>query len=305
MVNNGKYGPGVYRPMKFYLAIFLLLSLTGITLRAQNADSTHLLDEIGFYADVVVNASADDHRARAYENLTKAMDSLLALPGSYKIGLDSIRWLSVLHGDDFRIVTWQWKVNDAEYKYGGFIQWPDRLVSLQDKRPFMNGSSYNTYTAATWYGALYYQIIPFEREGKKYYVLLGFNGENSQFNVKVADVLDITTPDVKFGVPVFIGKEEPLTRILLSYADVSTVHIRYDEAAGGIIYDHLESLIGVGSNGEAMPVADGSLEGWILDNGNWIYQEEVFDVKVDTPPMTDERKDRKEDKDILGRPKKE
>lgn len=305
MINNGKHEPGVYRPMRIYLVILSFLSFSWSTLKAQIADSTRLLDEIGFYSDVMVNANADDHRKRAQENLTKAMDSLLALPASYSIGLDSIRWLSVLHGDDFRIVTWQWKVNDAEYKYGGFIQWPDRLVALKDTRPFMNGSSYNTYTANAWYGALYYQIIPFERQGQQYYVLLGFNGENSQFNVKVADILDITTPDVKFGVPVFIGQDEPLTRILLSYADVSTVHIRYDKEMGGIIYDHLESLIGVGANGESMPVADGSLEGWILDNGNWIYQEKVFDVKVDTPPMTEERKDRKEDKDILGRPKKQ
>jgi hypothetical protein len=54
-----------------------------------------------------------------------------------------------------------------------------------------------------------------------------------------------------------------------------------------------------------MPVADGSLEGWILKDGDWIYQEKVFDIKMDKPPMTDERKDKKEDKDILGRPKKE
>jgi hypothetical protein len=226
MINNGKQCEGVTNPMKTFLVIFILLGLSGGVLRAQTADTTRLLDEISFYADVMVNASADQHRSRANENLSKAMDSLLTLPASYNIRLDSIRWLSVLHGDDFRIVTWQWKVNNDEYKYGGFIQWPDKLITLKDSRPFLNGSSYNTYTANAWYGALYYQIIPFDREGKKYYILLGFNAENSQFNTKVADVLDLTAKDIKFGVPVFIGNEEPMTRILVSYADVSTVHIR-------------------------------------------------------------------------------
>jgi hypothetical protein len=305
MLNNGKHTPGVSTPMKSYLVLLIFLSLSSTMVRAQKADPKHLLEEASFYADVMVNASADEHRARAHDNLDQAMDSLLALPSSYAIVLDSIRWLSVLHGDGFRVVTWQWKVNADEYKYGGFIQWPDRLVSLKDTRPFVNGSSFNTYTANAWYGALYYQIIPFQREGKDYYMLLGFNGENSQINTKVADVLDLTTKDIKFGVPVFVGQDEPMTRILVSYADVSTVHIRYDKDLGGIIYDHVENLLGVGENGESMPVADGSLEGWILQKGDWTYQEKVFDIKMDTPPMTDERKEKKEDKDILGRPKKQ
>ncbi len=286
-----------------YVFIFLALWLGRV--QAQQPGPAHLLEEIGFYADVMVNAIADQHRDRAHASMSNAMDSLLALPSSFDISLDSIRWLSVLHGDGFRIVTWQWKVNEEEYKYGGFIQWPSRLVSLKDTRPFINGSSYNTYTANAWYGALYYDIIPFEREGKKYYMLLGFNAENSSYNIKVADILDLTGPDIKFGVPVFIGPEEPMTRIILSYADVSTVHIRYDTKLGGIIYDHLEDLPGVGSNGETMPVSDGSLEGWILKDGNWNYQEKVYDVKMDEPPMSDERKDKKEDKDILGRPRKQ
>jgi hypothetical protein len=305
MINNGKRLSGVYSPMKRSYILFILLGLYLGKAEAQIADPTHLLDEIGFYADVMVNATADQHRARAHETMASAMDSLLALPSSYDIDLDSIKWLSVLHGNGFKIVTWQWKVNEEEYKYGGFIQWPSRIVLLKDTRPFINGSSYNTYTANAWYGALYYEIIPFQRESKEYYILLGFNAENSSYNIKVADVLDLTGQEIKFGVPVFIGQDEPMTRILLSYADVSTVHIRYDKTLGGIIYDHLENLAGVGSNGESMPVSDGSLEGWILADGNWIYQEKVYDVKMDKPPMTDERKDKKEDKDILGRPRKQ
>jgi len=291
--------------MKRIYILSLILSCSLAKIGAQTTDPKHLLDEIRFYADVMVNASSDHHRARAHDSLVNNMVTLLVLTPSYDISLDSIRGLSVLHGDGFRIVTWQWKVNLEEYKYGGFIQWPDRLVPFKDSRPFINGSSYSIYTPDLWYGALYYQLIPFDREGKKYYILLGFNAENSNMNTKVADVLDLTSKEVKFGVPVFVGQDEPMTRILLSYADVSTVHIRYDNELGGIIYDHLQDLPGVGSNGESMPVSDGSLVGWTLKDGNWNYQEEVYDVQVETPPMTDERKDKKEDKDILGRPRKQ
>jgi hypothetical protein len=136
--------------------------------------------------------------------------------------------------------------------------------------------------------------------------MLGFNAESPAMNTKVADVLDLNGATPVLGVPVFTGKEtQPMTRLVLQYADVATVHIQYDTALGGIIHDHLEVLQGVGQNGEALPVSDGSLEGWILTDGNWVYQTEVYDIPSAQPPMTDERKDRKEDKDILGRPRKE
>ena len=70
------------------------------------------------------------------------------------------------------------------------------------------------------------------------------------------------------------------------------------------MYDHLESLAGIGPSGEDLPVSDGSMEGWFLKKGEWVYQEKVYDVKMDEPPMSNERKNYKEDKDILGRPKK-
>jgi hypothetical protein len=116
--------------------------------------------------------------------------------------------------------------------------------------------------------------------------------------------LALNGEEIKLGVPVFVGKDEPMSRILLNYADVSTVHLRYDSVIGGLVHDHITSLPAIGMSGEALPVSDGSLEGWILKNGLWEYLEEAYDMPVDEPPMTDERKERKEDKDILGRPRK-
>ena len=285
--------------------VLLLCYSLNMGLMAQTPEEKHLVDEIAYNADIMVNANLDRHRIRASESMLVSLDSLLAIQGSYEVSLDSIPWLSIVHGADFRLVTWQLKVSNEEFKYGGFIQWPDRIVRFKDTRPFINGSSYSTYTPSSWYGCIYYQIIPFEMEGKKYYVLLGFNAENSSINTKVADVLDLTDSDIRLGVPVFTGKEEARTRLMLTYGDISNTRMTYDPKLEGIIHDHVETLPGVGPNGEDLPVSDGSMEAWILKKGKWEYQEEVYDVKVTEPPMTNERKNRVEDKDIMGRPKKE
>ena len=291
--------------MKYSLFFLFAALFWNNDLAGQPVDTGPVMSEIAFYSDVMVNAVGDEHRARAYEKLNEALDTFLHIPGSYNLPLDSIPWIKVLQGETFRLVTYQWKVNNEEYKYGGFLQWPDKIVALKDNRPFLNGSLRSTYSPTSWYGALYYDIMPFEREGNTYYLLLGFNAENSVLNTKVADVLDLTGNEIKFGIPVFIGKEDPMTRLMVTYADVSTVHIRYDAGYGGLVHDHIENLQGVGANGESLPVSDGSLEGWKLKDGEWVYEEEAFDVQVEAPPMTEERKERKEEKDILGRPKKE
>ncbi|HJW28626.1 MAG TPA: hypothetical protein VJ508_05170, partial [Saprospiraceae bacterium] len=91
--------------IRFYIP-FAGLLLFVLPLSGQQTAKSTLLDEIAFQADVMVNATADQHRARAHEAMVRDLDSLLSLPDSYTISFDSIPWLSVLHGDDFRLVTW-------------------------------------------------------------------------------------------------------------------------------------------------------------------------------------------------------
>lgn len=282
-----------------FLLIILAFPREG---RSQNADS--IVTDIAFYADVMVNADLYAHRLKAHERFSHSMDLLLSQPGSFALPLDSIPWISVLKNDKFRIVTWQLRVSNEEYKYGGFIQWPDRIKELKDTRPWVNGSLRNTYDPEAWYGSLYYEMIPFSSAGNEYYLLFGFHAENSLLNTKVAEVLDINGKELKFGLPVFLGKDDPQTRLILTYADASTVQLVFDSTLNAIVHDHLENLPGVGPAGQSLAVSDGSQEAWIFREGKWHYQEEVYDVKSEEPPMEEARKDRKEDMDILGRPKK-
>ena len=281
----------------------VLLWVNGLS--GQSPAFDHWKKEIGFYADVATNAQESDHRVRAQEWLEIYLDSFFLAPNSYGESLDSIRGLSVLHGENFRIVTWQVRVSDDEYKYGGRIQWADRMVLLKDTRPFFNGATTASYSPGAWYGCLYYEIVPFELEKMTYYLLLGFHAQDHLVNTRVADILDLNGPEPRLGAPVFIGSEGPQTRLIFTYADATSARMNYDDRLKGIVHDHLVYLPGVGPEGEQLPVSDGSLEAWILKRGLWMYEEEVYDKTQKTPPMTDERKNRKEDKDILGRPIKD
>lgn len=279
------------------ILIILMLSVQVFIAGAQD------LTKIKFYADVLINASAPEHRSLARKELKSEIVNLLAMPGSSQISFDSVPWLSVVRKDDLKVVTWPFRESDTLYYYDGFIQKGDQVIWLQDTRPFVNGGEYSVYTPDAWYGCLYYDIVPFKNDGKTYYALLGFHAEDRLYNRKIIEILDMNGATPKFGLPVFTGPDRTKNRILLKYADASTVHIRYDKELNAFVHDHLVSLQGVGPNGEALPVSDGSLEAWKYTKGNWEYQEKVYDIKVKDPPMLDANKDRKEEKDILGRPK--
>ncbi len=285
-------------------SVIILLSFSQIPIHGQSVKMLDsLVAEIAYKSDVVINAEQGLHRARAQEGLMKDVDLFLNTTGSYNVSLDSIPWLYVLKGDDFRLVSWQVRISNEEYNYSAFIQWADKHVYFKDKRPFINGSGYTTYTPDAWYGAVYYKIIPFEREKQTYYILLGYNAENSLLNTKVADVLDLTSNEPRLGVPVFIGSGDPQTRLLVSYADVSPARVQFDEKLNGVLVDHVSAMPGVGPNGESLPIPDGSLDAWILKKGNWVYEAEVYDVHQKDPLMTKERKNKTEEKDIMGRAK--
>lgn len=285
--------------------IFQLMFLVGCGIpgfsQVERQDS--LVDQIAFYADFMVNAEDDQHRLLANQKFLDHLNVLLQMPGSFQVSLDSIPWISVLHGDGFRIITWQLRINSENYSYGGRMQWPDRIVELRDNRPWLNGSLRNVYTPDSWYGALYYKIIPFESGNKKTYLLFGFNAENSAINTKVADILDLSGETPSLGLPLFAGQDDPQTRLIFTYADAAPMQLVYDEQLNAIIHDHLEALPGIGPDGQTLAVPDGSQEGWFLREGKWIYEEKMFDIKSETPPMTDERKDRKEERDLFGRSK--
>ena len=289
--------------MKRIISLFHFLLLLSGVVQAQKPGQDSLTIDIAFYADIIVNAGDADHRQRAHDSFTNVLSLLLSNPSSFSTSLDSIPWISVVHGNGFRMITWQHRINDETYQYGGYIQWPDKIVTLQDSRPWVNGASRNIVTPGTWYGALYYKLYPFTLEGKEYYILFGFNAENSLINTKVADILDLSGPEPRLGMPLFIKPDDAQSRLIITYADASPVQLFYDPQLNAIVHDHLEHLPGVGPSGESLPVSDGSQEAWVYKDGKWIYVEEVYDVKSEEPPMSEERKDRKEDKDILGRPK--
>jgi hypothetical protein len=192
--------------------------------------------------------------------------------------------VSILYPPDssFRIFTWQLKVNDADYRYYGAIQWNTaelKLVPLADRSISLENPVYSTSTSDKWYGALYYNIKPFTTaNGEKKYLLFGYDAYDVNDHRKIIDVMTIQNGQVHFGAPVFIAdKSTPKSRIIYQYSADASIKVNFDENHDMIICDHLQEIQGILPGQGKTMVPDGSYEGYKLEKGNWKYISNVFD----------------------------
>ena len=93
--------------VRLFISLLLLIVSQFPSFGQGSSGLDTLVSEIAFQADVVLNAENGGHRMRAHAELLENIDQFLDTKGSYEVSLDSIPWLYVLHGDDFRLVSWQ------------------------------------------------------------------------------------------------------------------------------------------------------------------------------------------------------
>ncbi len=250
-------------------------------------------------------------RKAAKAQFDTALISVLCLPGAFDYPFDSLsNVISILKDSLYpmRIFSWQLKKRD-HIEYGGCIQLPDSLIVLHSKPDYTLGAVHGIRRPHNWLGALYYDIVPVDVGPRgSSYILLGSQRPNPFERQKLIEILRIDQKNgVRFGAPVFVKgafDNNPTDRFLLRYSSDAQATIHYDTLYKMIIFDH---LIPVGKNpaGETKWVPDGSYSAYVISFGQLSYISKVFHLESKEPPMSPERKNRKEKLDIFGKPMKE
>lgn len=243
------------------------------------------LEKLEKFASRMVNDSIVENRIEANNLLKNSLFNVLKDPKSLNHDFEDFESVSVVEsGDDhFRIFSWQLYISANEYRHEGIIQFyngdqePIILVDQSDK---IRNAERKELTPDQWFGALYYNIVPFKSKGKKKYLLFGFDGASSKENCKIVDILSIDSKKLSFGAPLFITKKSGMQiesfRILHQYDQNVKAVLNYDPELEIIIFDHLipwtSKEIGVGMTF----VPDGSYQGFELKKGKWKLIPKVF-----------------------------
>lgn len=296
--------------MKALKALIYILIFWGV---AHAQDST--MFKLQQYGKTILSRQADSLRMDAQVNFRLGIDSLLRKQKDTLLPLDSIKNLSVLYTPDsnLRVVTWLFPYNNGAYSFYGYLHYflPSdsawHLVLLKDRHMEIKEAPARELTPEKWYGALYYDLVVSD----SMVTLLGWNGYHDQKNEKVIEVLWFDkNGNPRFGKKVFpeyrSGFQDSVRRVIFQYANDASMALRYSNVLrqmqkpnenrmiGGmkrvkvrqdlIIFNKLDPIQPMfeGDFRYYVPLTE-TLQGFLYEDGKWIFQEEVIILSEQTP----------------------
>jgi len=275
--------------VRFTCILLFVFSLGHLV--AQNPSKTNAqIEELAY---TMVNDSFAENREAASESLKAELINSLRSKNSTRNQFEELKSIGLVDSKDgnFRIFSWQVFITPDQYRHEAIIQFYEGdkpLVILNDQSDEIRYPDQKELTANRWFGALYYNIIPFKVKGKMKYLLFGFDGATSTENCKIADVLNIDKKgEITFGSPIFNtefqGIKKTSFRHFHQYDQNSKAVLNYDSEREIIIYDNLipwtSKEFGVGLT----YVPDGSYQGFKFKKSRWQQIEKVFDYVSEVP----------------------
>lgn len=261
--------------------------------------------------DSMYEAFMPDSHPIYCERLVKQLIRTLKVPNSYLYPFDKLKQkINIIAPEDnaFRIFNWGLDISPIYRRYYGAIQLPQeqlKLYGLNDYAEKLGRNAEDTVlTGGKWYGALYYNILPTEYEGRKMYTMFGFSAGGGLSNKKVLDPLFLTDTSITFGAPVFgfpsqNRPKERVKRFILEYKKEVHVAMNWDKEKQLIIFDNLTSQVN-DPNRKYTYAPSGEYDGFSWENDMWNFHRNLFPVKE----LQDGQAPTEEDENATGKGKK-
>jgi hypothetical protein len=284
--------------LRFSLAIAVLFvfSQTASSQVISQADLKQLKakeDTLKSYARYMVTDSLTKTRMIADSLFTRVLVRALKIKNSFYYPFESVYGISKLYSPDsnFRIFTWTIQFDEYYSRQKGAIQMATRdgslkLIPLRDNSEFTDKAEDSVRTASNWIGAVYYNMVKTQFNGKNYYTLFGYDNNSIMSSKKWVEVLTFNNRNEPvFGGPYFSYaqdsiRQKPKYRLSLEYKKDARVLMNYIPDLDVILVDHLVSETDEPDNKWSY-VPDGDNEAFKWENGKWVHINKAFDYKVD------------------------
>jgi hypothetical protein len=251
-------------------------------------------DTLARFAMGLVIDSTTAGRMRADSNFTRTLVRAMQIKNSFLFPFDSVKGIAKIYAPDstFRIITWT--IEFAELyppRQRGVIQLRTRdgspkLIPLRDYSELTANADDSVRTKNNWIGAMYYNIVKTEYQGRNYYTLFGYDSYSQQSSKKWIEVMYFNqNMEPVFGGPFFTyandnPPQKPKNRISLEFKKDARTLVNYIDDLGVILVDHLVSETDQ-PDLKWTYVPDGDNEAYKWENGKWVHLDKAFDYKVD------------------------
>lgn len=263
----------------------VILSIIGLILFIPFGSSqSSNLDSLAIWSSKFLEPKiSDDIKTSLNEKFIEVFTDELSSQNSFDNLFTSLKSVSVQTSPDksFRIFTW-FVLQKNGYQTFGLVQTTSKklktpvVTRLYDQGEDLRSAQYKTLNAKTWFGALYYDMIPFKIKGKKYCMLLGFNPGNGLSHKKVIDIVQImANGQPRFGAPIFEKDKKMANRIILEYDARAKVSLRYNDNSKMVVFDHLMPQRPELIDQYQYYVPDLSYDAFELKKNAWVYNPDI------------------------------
>lgn len=202
-----------------------------------------------------------------------------------------------------KIVNWNVaKQDNTNIYYGMIVHHDDKkkknvLYELKDNETYFEPINVNEYYYNDqWYGALYYKIIPKEKNKKITYTVLGYDANNKTSHIKLIDAFTFTGNRVKFGAPIFYSNKKTQKRVLFEHAKKSYMALKFEDVRDRIVFDHLSPETPMMVDFREFYIPDMSYDSFNWEGDKWVLNEDVVAInkhegKKDAVKVYDMNKD--------------
>ncbi len=262
------------------------IDTTGMRTIIAKEDTLKVLAHSILYEDIAEN------RFAACERFIRKLTETLKVPNSFYYPFLEFQNISILYPPDssFRVFTWQLEVSRGDYRYYGAIQFASsdlKMVPLIDRSFQMEPMSEHSTTAKSWYGGVYYNIVPFIHKGVTHFLMFGYDSHTYSVRRKFMDVMRINNDYTVTFTPACIKIGDALLgRFSVEFAAEATIRFNFDPEINLVVFDH---LIESPQSGLPGPIPDGTYEAFSLKNGFWEHLPKLDIQAMATPPKSGEK----------------
>ncbi len=274
--------------MKKVLCLFSAMLFGSTVLVAQDAIVMQEA-ELATLLDSLRAAKNDDAKNNWNAQFKKQMEQTLNEPTALTYNFTKLKTIGIINSPDnlVRIVSWNVEQDDQSQRYFAYVLKGDerkpehKVIELVDNSFMLPARTDDVLDANNWYGALYYKIIPVEKNNKTYYTLLGWDGNTTSSNIKLIDVLYFSGNSLKLGAPLFKAGDDTRKRVYMEHSEKTVMSLRWDEDQNRIMFDHLSPETPTMEGFFEYYVPDMSYDAYEFNGNKWMLVEDVIGVNKD------------------------
>jgi len=241
-------------------------------------------DSLKFYFDKIASTNERTEKEAFNVQIIQIFNTILSDEASFEYPFDSLKYLGKMTSDDklLRIYNWNLSFIDGTFAYFGFLQYYNKekkkfqIYPLIDKRNEITDPKNEILTPDRWLGVLYYEIVTHTVSKKKYYTLLGWDGNDLFTNKKVVEILSFSGSGVpRFGAPIIRAGTKTFKRLIFEYSNRAAMTLSYFPDDKRLVFDHLSPTEPKFKDMYQFYGPDFSYDSFVLKKGKWYFEGDI------------------------------